>query len=382
MKNVDILEETVKKSELQANYAYDFHKLAAAGEHFLPMKWEEQEEAIVFTYNIRKLTPFSEICKEEYVTILNLLMQAARFQKDIESYSFSMELENLYCNTNGEIVIKSRDLASAHRHTETEFLVSYKALIACALTGQYNYKDYREGGEELLQKHPATAPLFEIMNVEEIVRYLEELKQNYILKQKATKVYVNKKMNIALKISAFVLLLLTVLLGIYSSIQYFDTVPRLTAVNNAGNAYIETDYVALIDALKGIETEDLDQHQKYILALAYLQSESLANEQKSNIAGKLTWRTNEKELAYWISIGRLDAEQAENLAMQLSDDELLLYAYMKDKSQIESDTALTGQEKEQALKEIQVKIDELADKYELQEDEKITDEAADKAAEE
>ncbi len=59
--------------------------------------------------------------------------------------------------------------------------------------------------------------------------------------------------------------------------------------------------------------------------------------------------------------------------MQLSDDELLLYAYMLDKSQTESNTTISGEEKEQSLKDIQSKIDELTKKYDIEKETETKD---------
>jgi len=356
-------EESIKKSKLQASDAYDFHKLAAAGECFLPMTWKELRESVIFVYDTKGMTSFTEVRKEEYVTILNLLIQAKRFQDEMWRYHFSMEPGNLYYHTSGKVAVRSRDLV-VNSKGEADFLLCYKALIACALTGRYHYRDYLEGGEELLQKHARTAKLFSILNVDELTQYLEELKQTYIQKQKKTKVYVSRKVNRIWKIAAVILLLSTILLGSYGGIQYFHIIPHLTAINHAGNAFVENDMLGVIDSLKQIDVEDLKTHQKYMLALAHLQSENLTSEQKHNIASRLSLSSNPRELEYWIRLGRLDMKTAIDLAMQLSNDELLLYAYLKQQAQVEADLTLDGAEKGRLIRDIQARIDELAKRFE------------------
>jgi len=360
----EIITEDIKKSQLHAKSNYEFYKLQSAGEHFLPMTWKEETEIVSFQYEIVRMTSFTEIRKEEKTVILNLLMQSAKFEQDWERYDFSMEPANVFYNSNGQICIKRRDLVSAGKE---EFLLSYKALIACALTGEYSFKDYLEGGEELLKKNKTLKALYEISDTEAVVEYLEQLKSDFQKKQEKRRVSVSKVGNRILKIAVVVFVLSTIILGIYGGIQYFDTLPYLKAVNAADNAYIENNYIALIDALKGVEVDRMDKHQKYILAKAYLQSENLSEEQKQNVLEKLTLTANEKELEYWIFLGRLNVGSAEDLALQLSDDELLLYAYMKEKAQIQADTTISGTEKEQKVQEIQSKIDSLAKKYDLEE---------------
>lgn len=359
----EVIVESVKKSELRAKDKYDFNRLATAGEHFLPMEWKAEEEIILFTYYREGLTPFIEIRKEELITILNVLIRIAVYEKDAARYSFSMKPDNIFYDTTGKIQIKKRDLLEETKGVEKVFLTEYKALIACALTGQYRFQDYMEGGIELLKKNRKTAPMLGLNSVEAVKKFLQETRDVFIQDQKRKKISVSRAGNRFFKIATITLFITTAAFGAYAGIQYFDKIPYLMAVNEANNAYVENDTNEVIEALKDIDAADLDKHQQYILAKAYLQSESLSSEQKINIQNKLTLSSSEKELTYWIVLGRLDVKQAENIAMQLSDDELLLYAYMKDKDQVESDSALEGAEKESRLSELQSKIDALSEKY-------------------
>ncbi len=60
--------------------------------------------------------------------------------------------------------------------------------------------------------------------------------------------------------------------------------------------------------------------------------------------------------------------EAENIAMQRSDDELLLYAYMLDKDLTQTDTVMTGEEKAAKLADLEEKIANLAKQYEAEEE--------------
>ena len=178
-----VLTEYIKKFELNATTFYNFQKLILAGKHFLKTKCEENEETITFIYNIEHLISMNNINNEEYTVVLNLLMQAAKFQYDITEYQFSMNPDNLYYNSNGDIRIKSRDLIE----TKQNFVLLYKALIGCVLFDVYDYEDYLEGGEELFQKNDIIALFFEMQTTEEIVDYLEHLKNSYLQKKKDNK---------------------------------------------------------------------------------------------------------------------------------------------------------------------------------------------------
>lgn len=134
--------------------------------------------------------------------------------------------------------------------------------------------------------------------------------------------------------------------------------PYNNAVQTAMCAYIEKNYVALIDSMKNVELEQMNHYHKYILTEAYVNSENLSTEQKENILQNLTVNQNEKIFDYWIHIGRLNPVEAENIAMQLSDDELLIYAYLLDRDLIQKDTKLDGEEKKQKISELDKKIEE------------------------
>ena len=55
---------------------------------------------------------------------------------------------------------------------------------------------------------------------------------------------------------------------------------------------------------------------------------------------------------------------ASDIAMQLSDNQLLIYSYMKKREQIETDSSLSGEERQRQLDEIESLIDPLVSQYE------------------
>ena len=113
----------------------------------------------------------------------------------------------------------------------------------------------------------------------------------------------------------------------------------------------------------------MDQNTKYILAVSYANSESFRKEEIQTIVSKLGPGSNEKELNYWIYLGRLDIERAEDIALALSDDKLLIYAYMKESDLLESNTDITGTEKKERLDKLEQEITRLGKKYEEVENE-------------
>ena len=148
-------------------------------------------------------------------------------------------------------------------------------------------------------------------------------------------------------------------IGYYSLVEK----PQMTAKLAAEVDYIKGDYISVIEDLSALDISDLSYDQKFILSRAFVNAESLTVEQKENVLKDLPVTGDEKLMEYWIHIGRLNPVEAQNIAMQKSDDELLLYAYRMEKDLTETDTKMTGEEKAAKLKELEDKIAKLAEKY-------------------
>ena len=131
---------------------------------------------------------------------------------------------------------------------------------------------------------------------------------------------------------------------------------------------MDHNFVNTIDTLSSVEIDRMNTHTKYILAESYINSEYLTAEQKENILSDIAPNGNERLLDYWIYIGRTEYTEAENIAMQLSDDEMLLYAYMKEQNQIEINTTMSGEDKKAALAVLEEKIKKLSEQYQKQEE--------------
>lgn len=162
-------------------------------------------------------------------------------------------------------------------------------------------------------------------------------------------------------LSIFLLSLLS-LASVYSFGWYM---PRQKGLRAAEDAYIRKDYRSMIDSLKGFQVDELDHAWKYMLATAYIQGQAVdtfSAKDKENILSKVTYQSGENVLDYWIHLGRMEVKEAEDLAMKMSDDQLLLYAYMHELRQVGEDEGLSGEEKSSRKQELVKEIEELAGK--------------------
>lgn len=296
--------------------------------------------------------------------VLAILLSVGELKKEASELKFSLAPENLYYNVTGQAFVKQRDIyKEGTKLREKEFVDSYRALIGYAMQKQYSFEDYLKGGMQLLQKNKMLAPLGEMTTVEEIIDYLDKQRNDLVEKNAKTKKTVEKSKFSGMKITMNISLVLLVLSVICMGYTFLKVLPYQKAVMEADNAYIENNFVEIIESLEKVKVGDMDKHQKFILANAYIRGENLSQEQKNNLLANMTVRENEKKLDYWIYLGRMETEDAENIAMQQSDDQLLLYAYLKEKNKVEMDPELSGAEKTAALSALEEKIQPLKEKY-------------------
>jgi type VII secretion protein EssB len=360
--------EIMKKSAFVAKNQYEYKKLTFPEKNLLNVTLEEEKEDLIFTYEMADKKPLLNIRNEDVLTVLAVLMNIEKLKETLEKYCFSMSPDNLYYDINRQVYVKVRDIYSDGRgFEEQEFIDNYKALAGYALQKKYSYEDYKKGGKKLLSKNQLQNKIREAENVQ-VIR--EVLNEEYIRVEKERKdnqLLLNKGTYQSMRVAITILGILCTIAIIYTGYRLIKVDPYTNAVINATNDYIEQDYVSCIDAMRDVKVTSMEVHQKYILANAYIRSENLAQEQKNNILEHISLSETPVRLEYWIYLGRGDTDKAIDIAMQQSDDELLLYSYMKKKAAIESDATLSGEEKTQQLKDISSVMEPLMEQYNTEE---------------
>lgn len=115
---------------------------------------------------------------------------------------------------------------------------------------------------------------------------------------------------------------------------------------------------------------------QYQLAQSYVANEDLNMDQTANVQNTLTLQAEELYFQYWIAIGRGEHEEANEIARQLQDGELEMYANLKWRDAIRQDLSLSGDEREELLNDIQADID----RYMREQQEREAEEEADAPA--
>lgn len=359
-----ILEKRIKKSDLRAKDIFDFEYLTKKSAGLLPMQIEEEEEEIVMRFSLEGMRPLTELKSEEAEYRWRFICNWYALFHTWKDYELSFEEENIYFDNNFMPYIAFRDIRLPEETLDEEmFLETYRQLAAGVLSNKFSYRQIAESGVEIVEKDKRASFVLEERSLSEF--YL-------CVKQKADEIYEDNKRNkirldqkryrIGIRIAIGIL---TVLLAVivYTGYQTLVVLPRDKAVIRASRAYTVQSYVDCIDCLKRIKPEKMDTYTKYILAVSYAKTEAMEKAELQNILDKLSIYSNEVELEYWIAIGRSAYDQAENMAQALSDDKLLIYAYMKELNYLEGNVTMDGEEKQNRMTQLSNAITEIGKKY-------------------
>lgn len=360
--------EKIKKSEMNAVDKFDYERLAYYDGSLLPCSYEEELEDVIFSYEIHGKKSMLQISEEDREKQYQLLINFEKLWDLYQHYMFLCSPENIYYDENCQLYVKQRDIYGSGKKPEMEeFVEYYQAFICGTFSRKYDIQQMLESGTGMLQKDKAFREICEAHTPAELSELLRTRKIAYIEKERQKRKLVSRK---GYNVWRFVAILC--FLGMSAGITYTvyasqQVIPMQRAVISAEHAFIQSDYTACIDSMKEIPVEDMDVNIKYVLAVAYANSENFQKEEIDVIVSRLAPTTNEKELDYWIYLGRLDVKTAEDIALSLSDDKLLIYAYMKETDLLESDTNVSGEEKKARLDQLEQEITKLGEKYKTEE---------------
>lgn len=362
--------EKIKKSSLCAKDYFDYERLKAAGVHFLSCEYAEEGEDISFVYDTEGKKHLKEILDEPKEMQYRLLINFAMLEEAYARYDCPFTMDNLYYDENYLVYIKERDLYEAGKMGKSaEFLEVYKSFAGGILSRRYTVEQILSGGISMLKGERGFQGIYQCGSVKETAEEIRRRKEELEARTKATKRMVSKSSFFMWKFVAVLALIAAAGFGAYTVYSAGVIIPEQKAVISGNEEYIANDYVGCIDALAGLEPEDMNRNTKYILAVSYAKSESLKQEEIASIVEKLSTESNERELDYWICLGRRNLKTAESIAMALSDDKLLIYAYMKEADILESDTTMDGTKKQERISALEQEIEKLGAKYETEETE-------------
>lgn len=362
MKN-KIIKITEKVSKYNTNSEDLIKQVYYKNEYLVDAEINIIDEDVEIEYDLKKLDFGSNILKNNFLNKLKFLINCSKLQELEKEYSIDLDLKNIYYDFNYQAKLLDRNFLNEDLETiHQDFLKKYKCLIGQVINPKHSYKDYYEGGQDLFENNKITKVILELNSVEGVVEKLincYESENQYISQNKVT---VSKKNHKIYKITAIVSSVIMVVSITYSSILSFNMLPTNKKYLEASNAFISQKYQKTIETLSETEYENMPKETKYILAVSYIYSEAFNIEQKNVILSNITPQTDSKFYDYWISIGRLNYDQAIDTAKQLGDDEYLAYAYLKQLNDLKNNTKISGEEKQSKINTVNSDLEKVMEK--------------------
>jgi len=322
----------------------------------VPCVLEETEDSVDFVFETKGYEQSETVLKKPKWEHLRFLVNCADLADlDIE-YDFSLSLDNLLVDINLMPGVLIRD---AKKPGAKSFLERYKGLAGSILLPKYKYEDYLNGGRDLYKKNKLLSEITALNTVEEMKdRLLKECKR-LIWETNTTKKLVFKRNALISRILIPVLTLLLIGAAFFGGRMLLIDIPFRDSIIAANTAYINGDTLSVQRILRPYSVERLSVETRYFLARSYVSTEALTDIQRENILIGLAPITNPMLFDYWIWLGRLYFDGAVDIAQRVGDDELLLYAYLKQQEFVRIDMSLTGEERVALLGELERNIDVL-----------------------
>lgn len=359
-----VIREVIRKSALTASGEFEFRKLVRPQGGFLNCSMEEEKENLIMTYEVENLFPWSGIRREKRELMFSALIDAGKLEQTAKIYHFTLAPENLYYDIQGRVYVKTRDVYSAEEgYSPEDFLREYKSLIGCTLMKKYKFEDYDRGGLDLLAEDKFLSRILECTDAGQILGRLHEEYFRYRELHRERFVEISKAKNRGSRIALGITSVLAAAGAAFFGWLFLWERPYTEAVIAANEAYLQSDYNGTVEAMNAVEVERMNVYQKYILAFSCVRCESFSDNNMRNILNTISLNGDEKVMDYWIYINRLDTEKAADIAMQESSNQLLFYAYLKEKAVVENDAGLSGAEKNERLSDIERKLKPLEEEF-------------------
>lgn len=241
------------------------------------------------------------------------------------------------------------------------------ATIAFITDGNYAFQDYLNL-YETIELSPAARNILEAEDEESLLTFIQSKLHELDERDKVIVTIPQKKWKLTRYI-ALGLLICFIPALIYTLYSIFFLQPRQDAFVTSNEHFLGKEYSDVVDVMAEIDVQDMPDVVKYQLASSYIVNESLTEEQKENIQNTVTLQSDPLYFEYWIHIGRGHAEEALEIARNIEDQDLIMFALIKYREVLKADNDLKSEEKQKKIDEVQAEIDEYLDEQEALEEE-------------
>ncbi|WP_078392474.1 type VII secretion protein EssB [Shouchella patagoniensis] len=338
---------------------------------------EKEDELIISATPKMRMVPFSQFRRKSQFAKLTIAHSLISLVKQHQTKRLNLIVcpENLLVNDSllvSFIYYGVKESLPPYERNEDKVFLELQTTLAVLLDGEHRFSEYMNF-TDTMKLSPLAKDLMESETLDGLLEKIElwikaeeeKDSQSYALPKKKWTIY---------KTSFFVILFLLVPTCVYIVYALFFLQPRYEAFISSNEAFLNTNSSQVISELEPYNPEQMPRVVNYQLAQSYVANENLNMEQAANVQNTLTLQSAEPYFYYWIAIGRGDNEEANDIAKNLQDDHLIVYANLKWREEVREDTDLSSEDRDALLSEIERVIDDYMEA--LEEGEQDSEEAA------
>ncbi|TLF41861.1 type VII secretion protein EssB [Lacticaseibacillus zeae] len=250
-----------------------------------------------------------------------------------------------------------RDIVPPKTLTAEQLLSQYKAFVLYVIANQRDFEQMAQGDFNRVRRTSFNQSIIEAADFTAVKAFVDKALATERERTRATNDIVPKRRYRFYRYGFYTALVAVIaLIGVTVYFTAFK-VPFDDRMQASQKSYLSADYDAVINDLKHDQPAKLPKAEQYILATAYINTEGLSSVQKKNVLKNVSLQSDQNYLKFWIYNGRGDFKQALSLAQYIGDNQLILYIYTKLYEEANTNTSLTGDQKQTQLAKYQKLID-------------------------
>jgi type VII secretion protein EssB len=240
--------------------------------------------------------------------------------------------------------------------SSAQFLLQYKALIAFIFQPSNAFDAFVLG--EQTTTDAFVQKITQIDNLSELKACInhELVQEERKIMQKV--ISVSKGRYQFFKYFGMFAIMLALVLSWFTFTYHTDN-QKQTAIITAKTSFLTNNHAQTQADLKEYALDALPKSARYILAISAVNLSDLTMSQKQTILNTISIKSDDNTLNYWAHTGRGAFDEALDLAKNLGDAQLTLFAYTNLYETTKLNTTMNGEEKQKRLDEYTKEIETL-----------------------
>lgn len=374
----------IPKSQTHIQYMEQLHLISRQSAAFVPLQVAEEDDAILFSFEIEKHWKTWEQVKElaEHEKLRALSNIATLYQLLSTRVTFFLHPNNLLFDHNlmPKLIYRGvRDILQPYDMDETDVIKQFKCLVLAMFSDKYTFDYLYKGALEKAELTRFEQEIMEQMTFSDVTtKLMTQFQKEQLMTDRDKQLVPKKRFKLFKHLSIWVSVATIILLSLLSYL-FFVKIPYQETLLEANEEFLASDYNDVIHVLKGEDIESLPHSSKYILAYSYVRVEDLSDTEKETVMKNISLRSDERYLLYWIYNGIGNFDRTIDLAKYMDDPQLIMYALIKKTEQVKNDPELSGAERDDEVGQLRDELEDYAEEYDVLPEEEEEDELDDAA---